>query len=95
MWSCGKSEDHDSRPANHFLFNVVCKNKTGCRFITIDAYNYLNVTNFYSKNNFKFFTKSDEKDQTRAMYYDLTPDSNELCSECVAKPHFFNILRVF
>lgn len=57
---------------------MVCRNKTGCRFITIDAYNHSNVTNFYGKNNFIFFTKSDERDETRAMYYDLNPDSNEL-----------------
>jgi GNAT superfamily N-acetyltransferase len=47
------------------------KNKTGCRFITIDAYNYPRTINFYIKNGFSFLTSQDEKDDTRSMYFDL------------------------
>jgi len=47
------------------------KNKTGCRFITVDAYNCQEVLSFYKKNGFKYLTGKDEKDKTRLMYFDL------------------------
>jgi GNAT superfamily N-acetyltransferase len=59
------------------------KNKTGCRFIIVDAYNNPAVTNFYTKNNFAavFSTEEQEKEayqqsetetlQTRYMFYDM------------------------
>ena len=39
-------------------------NKTGCRFIVVDAYNKENVLHFYGKNGFKFlyFTEDLEKE---------------------------------
>ncbi|MBN1603229.1 MAG: GNAT family N-acetyltransferase [Chitinispirillaceae bacterium] len=46
-------------------------NKTGCRFITVDAYNNPDTLNFYEKNDFEFFTSEDEQEDTRAMYFDL------------------------
>ncbi|MBR6494943.1 MAG: GNAT family N-acetyltransferase [Prevotella sp.] len=46
-------------------------NRTGCRFITVDA--YADATDFYLKNGFDFFTKKDAKDDTRLMYFDLKP----------------------
>lgn len=50
-----------------FTFN----NKTGCRFITIDAYNDDDSLGLYTSNEFEFFTKLDKKERTRAMYFDL------------------------
>jgi GNAT superfamily N-acetyltransferase len=49
------------------------ENRTGCRFITVDAYNRgdNSAVGFYLKNDFSFFTDKDEKKQTRAMYFDL------------------------
>ena len=58
-------------------------NKTGCRFIVVDAYNKENVLHFYEKNGFKFLysTESlekeanhipeDEHSESRMMYLDL------------------------
>ena len=46
-------------------------NRTGCRFITVDA--YAEATAFYQKNGFDFFTKRDEHEDTRLMYFDLKP----------------------
>lgn len=46
-------------------------NKTGCTFMTVDAYNKESTLNFYSKNGFVFFTEADEKEKTRSMYFDL------------------------
>lgn len=50
-------------------------NKTGCRFITLDAYNNPETLSFYKKNGFTFLTESDEADKTRSMYFDLKPFS--------------------
>ncbi len=47
------------------------KNKTGCRFLLVDAYNQAHVTNFYLKNGFVFLTGNDEREDTRIMFFDL------------------------
>ena len=44
-------------------------NKTGCRFLTVDA--YLNAVPFYEKNGFRFMNAEDDDPHTRLMYYDL------------------------
>lgn len=44
-------------------------NKTGCRFITVDA--YLNAIPFYKKNNFNPLLPNDDDEHTRLLYYDL------------------------
>lgn len=58
-------------------------NKTGCRFLVVDAYNYDNTIGYYQKNGFVFLHASveDEKEyygieatemlKTRLMYFDL------------------------
>lgn len=58
-------------------------NKTGCRFMIVDAYNNAETISFYEKNGFKtvFSSEQQEKDyrhlvpevslNTRLMYYDL------------------------
>jgi GNAT superfamily N-acetyltransferase len=46
-------------------------NKTGCRFITVDAYNNPVTTGFYQKNGFVFFLTQDVWEKTRLMFYDL------------------------
>lgn len=47
------------------------KNKTGCRFITVDAYNDESTLPFYLKNGFTFLTDEDKSDETRLMWFDL------------------------
>jgi len=59
------------------------KNKTGCRFLVVDAYNEEIPIKFYSKNGFSFLfnTEPQEKEylnipeniplKTRLMYFDL------------------------
>lgn len=48
-------------------------NKTGCRFIVVDALNNKKAINFYKKNEFKFLLGDiDEEDKTRLMFFDLT-----------------------
>lgn len=46
-------------------------NKTGCRFLIVDAYNQEIIQNFYKKNGFLFLTGTDENAITRIMYFDL------------------------
>ena len=50
---------------------MVADPKLGCRFLTVDAYS--NVTDFYRKNDFEYFTVLDTLDKTRLMYFDLKP----------------------
>lgn len=56
-----------------FLF----ENRTGCRLLTVDAYNTANAhhkrkpTSFYEKNGFQFFSNKDESRETRSMFFDL------------------------
>jgi len=45
-------------------------NKTGCRFIIVDAYNNSRAIKFYADNGFEFLV-SDENEDTRLMYFDL------------------------
>ena len=44
-------------------------NKTGCRFLTVDAYN--NVIRFYRNNNFKHLKEQEEDKITSSLYFDL------------------------
>ena len=59
-------------------------NKTGCRFLVVDAYNQEKVLRFYERNKFRFlyateelereeqhFPESDEPIHTRLMFLDL------------------------
>ncbi|GMR20205.1 MAG: GNAT family N-acetyltransferase [Gammaproteobacteria bacterium] len=45
-------------------------NKTGCRFIIVDAYNNSRTISFYQDNEFEFLI-DDENEKTRLMYFDL------------------------
>lgn len=57
-------------------------NKSGCRFVVVEAYNHPNVLRFYEKNDFKYLDNSGEDEKatlgldvfrlnTRIMYFDL------------------------
>ena len=59
------------------------KNKTGCRYLVVDAYNSENPISFYLRNDFDFMFSSEEQEKdyrninsdspllTRLMYFDL------------------------
>jgi GNAT superfamily N-acetyltransferase len=51
----------------YFLDN----NKTGCRFILVDALNNEETINFYQRNGFDFLTDTDATDENRVMFFDL------------------------
>ena len=44
-------------------------NKTGCKFITVDAYR--KSLGFYEKCGFVYLTSKDKNSDTRLMYFDL------------------------
>jgi GNAT superfamily N-acetyltransferase len=46
-------------------------NRTGCRFLTVDAYNDDPTLNFYKKNAFDFYQDEDAEEDTRIMFFDL------------------------
>lgn len=47
----------------------IVDNKSGCRFVTVDA--YMDAIPFYIKNNYQFLNNDDEDKCTRVMYFDL------------------------
>ena len=47
----------------------IIENKTGCRFITVDAYS--NAIPFYHNNDFQYLRKEEDDIITRLLYYDL------------------------
>lgn len=56
---------------DYIKYSFTHGNKTGCRFIIVDAHNNLRTIKFYEKNEFKFLTKEDKRGETRLMYFDL------------------------
>lgn len=54
----------------------VSNNKTGCRFLTVDAHK--DAIGLYEKCGFSFFTENDKDDETRLMYFDLKQLSDAL-----------------
>ena len=53
----------------------VVDNKTGCRFLTVDA--YADAVPFYLKNGFFPLNEDDKDDDTRLLYFDLNDVSGE------------------
>ena len=59
-----------------FLLNITkaffrCYNRTGCRFVTVEAYNKDRTVDFYVKNDFAFLTDKDHGKNQRTMFFDL------------------------
>ncbi|VBB44222.1 conserved hypothetical protein [uncultured Desulfatiglans sp.] len=49
----------------------ITNNRTGCRFLTLDAYNEDGPLSFYQNNDFQFFNDKDKCKKNRAMFFDL------------------------
>lgn len=54
---------------NYTKGNFTRNNKTGCKFITVDAYK--GSLTFYEKMGFKYLSSKDKKSDTRLMYFNL------------------------
>ena len=59
---------------DYIKWMFVTENKTGCRFLTVDA--HLDAIPFYEKNGFRFMNIEDNDPHTRLMYYDLMDIAN-------------------
>jgi len=69
-------EEQSSKLGSEILkfikYSFTANNKTGCKFIVVDAYNKERVINFYKKNDFAILCDNIKEDeQTVLMYYDL------------------------
>lgn len=72
----GVHKDYQRSHVGSSLLNLtkdffLTNNRTGCRFLTVDAYNDQVTLNFYNKNGFEFLWDEDHADKTRIMFYDL------------------------
>jgi GNAT superfamily N-acetyltransferase len=56
---------------DYLKYSFTHNNKTGCRFLLVDAYSSDVVLRFYQKNGFRFLTDQDSQAKTRIMYFDL------------------------
>lgn len=70
------TETHDIK--NRILVNFIKSHLlsdeqfSGCRFVTVDAYNDKSVIDSYTRMGFTFIQDSDKDDVTRCMYLDIT-----------------------
>jgi GNAT superfamily N-acetyltransferase len=72
----GVAKDLQGQDFGTHALNMVKKffttdNRTGCRFLTVDAYNTPRVIKFYVQNGFILFTDKDKNKGTRALFFDL------------------------
>lgn len=65
-----------SQLLNYIKILFISGNKTGCRFITADAYKH--AVDFYAKNGFVPLSEKPEDNQTELMYFDLKPVAEQL-----------------
>lgn len=56
---------------DYIKLTFINNNRTGCRYITVDA--YAESLKFYEKNGFQYMTDTDIGHETRLMYFELTP----------------------
>jgi hypothetical protein len=72
----GVRNELKKRNLGTYTINIIKKmfvtnNRTGCRFLTVDAYNKDYVLSFYKHNDFQFFSDKDKQKEQRAMFFDL------------------------
>lgn len=72
----GTRQEHQRQGiGSYILWALKClfltENRTGCRFVTVDAYNDPPTLTFYQRNDFEILTEEDAKSPTRALFCDL------------------------
>lgn len=73
----GVEKDYHSGGVGTHLLNMtkslfLSDNRTGCKLITVDAYNNPKTINFYKeKNKFAFLWDNDKDEEQRTMWFDL------------------------
>lgn len=68
------SKDMRGKGLGSYLMNFIktlffIDNKTGCRFLTVDAYS--DAVEFYLRNDFSFLSGNDVDSRTRLLFFDL------------------------
>ena len=72
----GVDKEYHGKMYGSLMIEIVKKifttnNRTGCRYLTVDAYNSPRVISFYQQNDFDFLHNKDADDDTRIMFFDL------------------------
>ena len=62
---------HGTQVMDFIKLWFITGNKTGCRFIILDALNNPEAITFYESNGFRFLNVADAHEPTRLMYFDL------------------------
>lgn len=65
-----RKETPEEKQARMEAYNIVTDNKTGCRFLTVDA--YADAIPFYLKNGFIPLNEDDVGQATRLLFFDLS-----------------------
>ena len=78
--SCMKGKNIGTILLDFIKHIFVNDNKTGCRFLTVDA--YADALPFYLKNGFVPLNDDDIGDKTRLLYFDLKDMDEESVTEC-------------
>lgn len=71
-----KGQHLGSRLIDYIKVYFLMGNKTGCRFLTVDA--YVKAVPFYEKNFFKALVSDDKNEHTRLLYFDLADYQDKL-----------------
>lgn len=68
---------------NFLIYFFIINNKTGCRYLTVDAYNTKDTLKFYGRNVFERLEPKQlyEKNETIPFFYDLKPAKNAMTSD--------------
>lgn len=73
-----KNEKYLLSPAMVKTF-MCANNRTGCRYITLDAYNKPRVVNFYERNGFIMLRQPKPNHEQAPMYFDLARLPQDNC----------------
>lgn len=67
-------------------------NKTGCRFLVVDAYNQPKVLSFYERNKFKYLYATEELEKQNSIFRKHLLFIPDLCFWIYCTPRFWNVL---
>jgi len=71
-----QGQDLGTQLLDYIKMWFIDRNKTGCRFITVDAYEQ--AVSFYERNGFIPLSEQPEDNHTKLMYFDLKPVAEQL-----------------
>lgn len=69
-----RSQGIGTQIVDYIKMDFIDSNKTGCRFLTVDAYNNPKTIQFYERNGFQLLSNEGE---TILMFYDLNETAKE------------------